>query len=176
MAEGKKRLWTRKYANYALCNALNRTVALNAGKAEYPFVYRIKRLAVGGSLVKTSGKVHDVDLFVEREHEPNAFANIHTKEEEMYMLFHWQLDNFPHRFDSMMPWVQPWDEVIRWVKNQKGILSFHPYEELERLNDANPVLLIDDGALTEDGKRVLADGGADHYAQVYMLLRSREAR
>lgn len=72
MAEGKKRTFTRKAAIGAVIDMVERVRLINEGKADYPFLNKVKDVILFGSLVNNpkTKTVHDADIAVFCENDP----------------------------------------------------------------------------------------------------------
>lgn len=160
MAEGKKRLYHRATANTALFHSLEQALSINNGTAPRPYPFNVAEFAVFGSLVTTLGNVHDVDIFIGLEDVPE-YASKRKDSTFIQALIDWEFKYFPeHACRSAYPYELPSEELYRFVKNGKGIISLHPYDELKLLR-CQYVSLISNGKLTTVGESVLAAHSID---------------
>lgn len=160
MAEGKKRLYNRATANAALCNSLCRAVEVNSKTAAYPFPFYVGELAIFGSLITSTGKVHDVDVAIQLKPCKELDEQRKTGKFIDYLI-KWEYTYFRERAErSGYVFFLPEEETQRYIKAGKGIISLHQYDELQLLH-CPYVPLITNGKLTPDGEAVLNAHGAD---------------
>lgn len=160
MAEGKKRLYHRGTANAALFQSLEQALSINNGTAPWSYPFNVAEFAVFGSLVTTLHDVHDVDIFIGLEDTPE-YAAKRKDGTFIQALIDWEFKYFPeHACRSACPYELPSEEVYRFVKSRKGIISLHSYDELKLLR-CPYVSLISNGKLTTVGESVLAAHSID---------------
>lgn len=153
MAEGKKRLYHRATADTALLNSLEQALSVNYGTTARPYPFYVADFGVFGSLVTTLGNVHDVDIFIGLEDTPE-YAAKRKDGTFIQSLIDWSFKYIPDRAcRSSYPFMLPEDDLRRAVKSGRGIISLHPYRELELLH-CPYVQLISDGKLTTAGEIV----------------------
>lgn len=148
MAEGKKKLYRLEYAKSVLSNVYKRACMVNNKTAEYEFPMYIKNMVLFGSVAKESSRVHDLDIGVELGVSPEFINNGKI---DSNALENWYIEAFPslsERYGCMIAFM-PYDETLRWIKNRKGIVSFHTMQDVVKLQKEHPddvfIDLIRDG-------------------------------
>lgn len=120
MAEGKKREFTRTAAVKAVLDMLDRINMVNSGLADYPYVTKIQRAVLFGSLVNAPDidKVHDADIAI--------FYDLATIEEEEKR-FNFEHPELVKKTGAAPDAVHLSQEILleRYIRGNSHILSVH---------------------------------------------------